>query len=101
MGIIAQKSIFCWKDLENIGDLQRLKYVLENIPDTKLIKRLHELRDKGRNDCEIEPMWNSILAGVVFQHPSIESLRRELLRNERLRQMCGFEPLIEASKSSA
>jgi len=35
-------------------------------------------------------MWNSILAGVVYQHPSIESLRRELLRNGQLRFMCGF-----------
>jgi len=27
---------------------------------------------------------------VVYQHPSIESLRRELSRNGRLRFMCGF-----------
>ena len=30
---------------------------------------------------------------MVFQHPSIESLRRELLRNSELRQACGFSPL--------
>ena len=35
-------------------------------------------------------MWNSILAGVVFQHPSIESLRRELSRNGQLRFMIGI-----------
>jgi hypothetical protein len=38
-------------------------------------------------------MWNSILAGVVFQHPSIESLRRELARNGMLVELCGFDPL--------
>lgn len=34
--------------------------------------------------------WNSILAGVVFQHPPIESLRRELNRNGPLREMGGL-----------
>ena len=33
---------------------------------------------------------NSILAGVVFQHGSVESLRRELLRNGQLRWLCGM-----------
>ena len=35
-------------------------------------------------------MWNSILAGIVFDHHSIESLRRELSRNLSLAQTCGF-----------
>ena len=30
------------------------------------------------------------LLGVVFEHPSVESLRRELSRNAQLRLMCGF-----------
>jgi len=29
---------------------------------------------------------NSILAGIVYEHPSIESLRRELSRNAQLRE---------------
>jgi hypothetical protein len=37
-------------------------------------------------------MWNALIAGVVFQHPTIESLRRELARNGQLRQLCGFWP---------
>jgi len=39
----------------------------------------------------VRAMWNSILAAVVFQHESIESLRRELSRNAQLRQVCGFD----------
>jgi Transposase DDE domain. len=35
-------------------------------------------------------MWNSVLAGIVFQHDNIEKLRRELARNGQLREMCGF-----------
>ena len=49
-------------------------------------------------------MWNSILAGIVYEHTSIESLRRELSRNAQLREMCGFNPILGAesvpSKSS-
>jgi hypothetical protein len=36
-------------------------------------------------------MWNGLVAGVVFQHPSVESLLRELRRNAQLRQVCGFD----------
>jgi hypothetical protein len=38
-------------------------------------------------------MWNALLAGVVFQHPSIEALIRELGRNPALREACGFAVL--------
>lgn len=38
-------------------------------------------------------MWNAQLAGIVFQHPTVESLLRELRRNWQLRQVCGFEPI--------
>ena len=38
-------------------------------------------------------MWNAIIAGVVFQHESIELLRRELSRNPSLLQACGFNVL--------
>jgi transposase len=99
MAIITQNYLFAWKDLQNIGDLKRLKYVLENLNDKKLIVMLYELRGSGRNDYDIKSMWNSIIAGIVFQHPSIESLRRELLRNESLRQICGFNPMQEAEKA--
>ena len=39
----------------------------------------------------------------MYQHISIESLRRELLRNAQLRQICGFDILlgIESIPTSA
>lgn len=42
-------------------------------------------------------MWNSVLAGIVFQHESVEKLRRELARNSQLRQMCGFDNEVPPS----
>jgi hypothetical protein len=42
---------------------------------------LEEERDKGQNDYPVRSVWNSILAGVVYEHRSVQSLRRELKRN--------------------
>ncbi|NLC44636.1 MAG: transposase [Clostridiales bacterium] len=70
--------------------MERLRLVLEYMPDEELMQELEKERGKGRDDFPVRAMWNSILAGVVFQHPSIESLRRELSRNGQLRFMCGL-----------
>lgn len=96
MAIIPQTKLFCWEDVENLGDLERLRLVLESIPDESLMQKLEDERGRGRDDYPVRAMWNSLLAGVVFQHRSIESLRRELLRNDRLRWICGFDPVMEA-----
>jgi len=91
MAIIPQRQLFSWKEIENLGDLQRLQLALKYLPDELLMRLLESHRGKGRNDYPIRAVWNSILAGVVFQHNSIESLRRELLRNGQLRWLCGFD----------
>ena len=91
MATISQKQIFGWEDVEILGDLERLELLLENMPDDKLMEALEAERGKGRNEYPIRPVWNSILAGIVYQHQSIESLRRELMRNGQLRAVCGFD----------
>jgi len=84
--------LFKWQDVEAKSDLERLRLVLEYLPDEGLMKKLEVQRDKGRDDYPIRPLWNSVLAGIVYQHKSVESLRRELLRNGELREGCGFDP---------
>ena len=92
MAIIArQGQIFEWEELEILGDLERFRLVKEHLPDEGLMQHLERARDRGRDDYPVRAMWNSTLAGVIYQHPSIESLRRELSRNSGLRRMCGFE----------
>lgn len=86
------RFLFRWQEIEAKSDLARLKLVLDTIPDETLMRRLEAHRGKGRNDYPVRCMWNAVLAGVVYQHHSIESLRRELMRNAELRQMCGFDP---------
>ena len=46
-----------------------------------------------RNDYPVRAMWRALIAGVVFQHASIQSLLRELGRNPALLEICGFDPL--------
>lgn len=90
MAIIPQQTLFVWREIEELGDLERLRLVIEYMPDEDLMNKLERNRKNGRDDYPIRAMWNSVLAGVVFQHVSIESLRRELSRNGQLRFMCGL-----------
>lgn len=91
MAVIPQKQLFTWKEIENLSDLKRLQLVINYLPDEHLMRVLEQERDNGRDDYPVRPVWNSILAGVVFQHQSVESLRRELQRNGQLRWLCGFD----------
>jgi len=92
MAIIPQPRLFGWQEIEQLGDLERLRLVLENLPDEELMRDLERERKSGRDDYPVRAVWNSVLAGIVYQHPSIESLRRELRRNGQLRELCGFNP---------
>ena len=77
-------------EIEILGDLERCKLVIDNVPDSKIINKLHEIRGKGRNDYPIVPIWNSLLIMPVIECSTVEQLRRELLRNSDLRKLCGF-----------
>ena len=90
MAIIPQQKLFGWEEIEELGDLERLKLVIEHMPDEGLMRRLEKERGPGRDDYPVRGMWNAVLAGVVYEHKSMESLRRELLRNAQLREMCGL-----------
>lgn len=84
--------LFKWQEVEAKSDLERLRLVVNHLPDEALMAKLEGHRKWGRDDYPIRPVWNSILAGIVYQHESVESLRRELLRNGELREGCGFDP---------
>ena len=92
MAKIPQLLLFSWKEIEELGDLSRLELLINHLPDETLMQQLELARGNGRDDYPIRAMWNSLLAGIVFQHSSVESLRRELSRNGQLRMVCGFDP---------
>ena len=97
MATIPEPFLFCWHSVDQLGDLERFQLVLEALPDEPLMQLLEADRGHGRNDYPVRPMWNSLIAAFVFQHPSIASLRRELLRNGQLRGMCGLDPFAGAA----
>ena len=70
--------------------------VLDALSDEPLMQA-EARRGHGRNDYPVRPMWNSLTAGFVFQHPSIAAFRRELLRNGQLRGRCGVDPFAGAA----
>lgn len=94
----ANLSLFSWQDVDALPDMRRLALVLKYLPDEAIIKALQEKRGRGRNDYPVCAMWRALLAGIVFQHRSIESLLRELRRNPALLNLCGFDPLPRQGK---
>ena len=92
MAKIPQPSLFTWNAIEAKSDLERFYLVRDNLPDEHIVITLEKNRGKGRDDFAVRAMWNAVLAGIVFQHESIESLIRELSRNPSLLEACGFDP---------
>ena len=46
MKIISQISLFDNKELEILGDLERLKLAIDNMPDDEIVGKLREIRKK-------------------------------------------------------
>ena len=91
MAIIPQKMLFGWEDdIDHLGDLARLKLVMDYLPDEALMCKLEKERGQGRDDFPVRAMWNLLLAGFVFGHEGDASLLRELGRNGQLKHFCGF-----------
>ena len=89
----AEKLPFSWHSVESLPDLERLRLVLDTLPDDEIVAALEAGRGRGRNDYPVRVMWRALIAGVVFQHASIQSLLREMGRNPALLEICGFDPL--------
>ena len=89
----AEKLPFSWHGVESLPDLARLRLVLEVLPDEEIVEALEVGRGRGRNDYPVRAMWRALIAGIVFQHASTQSLLRELGRNPALLELCGFDPL--------
>ncbi len=92
------KLLFSWDDVDSLPDMRRLRLVLDWLPDGPVIEALRARRGRGRDDYPVDAMWRALVAGVVFQHASMESLLRELGRNPGLLSVCGFDPLPRQGK---
>lgn len=91
-------TLFDWDDVDILPDMRRLELVLHYLPDDDIVKALELKRGRGRDDYPIAAMWNAVIAGIVFQHRSIEGLVREMGRNASLLKVCGFNPIPTQGK---
>ena len=94
MAAIIHQNLFGWEEVNRSSDLYRLELVLMYLPDEELVRSLERRRGRGRDTYPVRAMWNALLAGVVFQHKTMESLLRELRRNGELRALCGFNVIL-------
>lgn len=60
MAMIPQISIFDNTEVyDNLGDLERVKLILDNIPDEKLLNTIRKDKDvKGRKGISLEALMN-------------------------------------------
>lgn len=91
MSVVTQTNLFSEK--ENLGELEKLAQIISVLPAEKLLKKLDEERENGRNDYPVVCMCRLLLAKNVFQHTTIKSLLRECRKNRQLRQLCGLQSL--------
>lgn len=95
---LINPSLFSWNNVDARSDLDRFYLVRDNLPDEDIVRALEVFRGNGRDDFPVRAMWNALIAGVVFQHVSSESLLRELARNPALLEACGFDILPKRKK---
>ena len=69
MQSINRETLF--SEEENLGELEKLVHILSVLPAEKLLKKLDEERENGRNDYPVVWMWRLLLAKNIFQHTTI------------------------------
>jgi hypothetical protein len=89
MAIIPQPELDLWQDIENTPELERLIWLLNILPDEKLMRKLEAHRKNGRDDYPVRYMWNLMVAREVFGFSRMTDFHRELMRNPTLVKLCG------------
>lgn len=51
MAIIPQLSLFAWEEIEELGDLERLRLVIEYMPDEQLMEHKTGIITKKEKYC--------------------------------------------------
>ena len=93
MSIIPQPSLFSWENVERSPEIVRLRRLLDDLPDERLLDALEAKRNGKRNDYPLRPLWRASMAQIALGHAHTSTLIRELRRNAELREVCGFDVL--------
>lgn len=88
MKIITQLNLF---EDQELGDLEKILWVVEGLPETDLLERLEDKRKHGRKDYSVQSYFMALVSKIVLQLETDQQLLRQLNMNSQLRQICGFE----------
>ena len=88
---MINNTLFSWHLFDEHSDLTRLTMVVETMELDDLVHEINLRRRGTRCEWSAKAMLTALIARSVYQHSSIESLRRELKRNPSLMRACGFE----------
>lgn len=91
MRILTTDPLFAWDKLPDSIDLIALRYLLDLMPDQRLLETLRAYRGKGRNDYPVHVLWRTHLARYFLRHAHMEGCLAELGRNPALRRVVGLE----------
>ncbi|MDP2729365.1 MAG: transposase [Dehalococcoidales bacterium] len=88
---IIQQSLFDFeKFIVTVKEEERLVIVLEGLDTEKLLATLERERWTGRKGYSVRGMWAGLIAGVVYQCPTLAGVVRLLKGNRGVREVCGF-----------
>ena len=83
MTMPQSKLLFSWDDAETLPDLQRVRFVLDHLPDQDIIAALSGMRGRGRNDFPVRAMWKALVAGIMLQHRNADTGRMERVEKQQ------------------
>jgi hypothetical protein len=102
MAMIPQISIFDnTEKFDNLGDLERVKIIIEKVPDDEVLAKLRKDKDyRGRKGAGLEVLINIYWTQKILQHTTISEALRELRRNSQLRKIIGIRNDVVPSNSA-
>jgi hypothetical protein len=84
-------SLFAWDKLPDSPDLSAVRFLLDLLPDQRLLAALRAYRGKGRNDYPVQILWRVHVTRCLLRHVTMEACLAELGRNPALRRVVGIE----------
>ena len=101
MRIVPRKRLLDWDAFEPTPDLKIVLWILNILPDEKLIHAIRRARGKGRNDYPPLVCWRVFLLLFLLNYPSRQACLDELRRNPALRKVVGVFWPAEVPSASA
>lgn len=97
---IVQRPLFDFNEYFALDESDRLVLVLKTIDAERLIRVLQGEDDVGPAGFHARVKWAALIAGVVYQIPTIAELRRNLLSNPHMRFVCGMMSAADVPSES-